>query len=123
MTHSPEYLEAISSQHWEDLKDAIEMRHGWRCQTCGCDGYLELHHLHYRTLGRESMSDVRLLCPRCHEFADRKRATETEHRRWWARVDGWASKVYGEDWEEYHDSEEVEERFVEWLESKGECDG
>ena len=42
---------------------------GYRCERCGFHGtdkQMELHHLHYDTLGREQTGDVQVLCARCH---------------------------------------------------------
>jgi hypothetical protein len=39
------------------------------------------------------------------------------NRRRGGRV-GWATKVYGEDWELDDDAEEVEERFERWRETR-----
>jgi hypothetical protein len=28
--------------------------------------WFHLHHVHYRTVGRETLEDVQILCPTCH---------------------------------------------------------
>lgn len=38
------------------------------------------------------------------------------------RLDGWATKVYGEDWEDSVSYEEASDRFDRWLEDRGELD-
>jgi hypothetical protein len=50
---------------------------GWRA-VFGCEGGcgrggLEYHHLHYRTVGCERPSDLKLLCRSCHESQHRFR--------------------------------------------------
>lgn len=47
---------------------------GHRCETCGSTRSLQLHHVHYETLGSERVEDVRILCGDCH-------AKETERQR------------------------------------------
>lgn len=37
---------------------------------------------------------------------------------WYKRVAGWARKVYGENWEDAYDFEEIEEEFNQWLITK-----
>ena len=37
---------------------------------------LELHHVHYRSLGNEQPEDVELLCRECHTGADEARAAK-----------------------------------------------
>jgi len=49
-------------------------------------------------LGHEEPEDVQVLCPPCHEQADVEPAVHAERRRWARRVDGWASKRWGEEW-------------------------
>lgn len=38
-----------------------------RCEDCGCSAELELHHLHYRTVGFEIPTDLMALCRACHK--------------------------------------------------------
>jgi 5-methylcytosine-specific restriction endonuclease McrA len=47
-------------------KSVLERAKG-RCEDCGvlCD--LELHHLHYDTVGQETPGDLAALCRECHE--------------------------------------------------------
>jgi 5-methylcytosine-specific restriction endonuclease McrA len=40
-----------------------------RCAICGGNENLNIHHLTYKTLGNESMGDLRVLCERCHEVS------------------------------------------------------
>jgi hypothetical protein len=73
-------------------------------------------------LGRELISDLELVCHRCHEDADRERARQgymrTEEARYNAALNTYATKKYGEHWEEYLDHEQVAEEFDRWLERK-----
>ena len=55
-----------------------------RCEACGAGGALQLHHLHYETLGRESVDDVRMLCDPCHgQETSRQRAIQRARWRSW----------------------------------------
>ena len=36
------------------------------CEDCSTDHSLELHHLHYRTVGEEEPDDLLALCRDCH---------------------------------------------------------
>jgi 5-methylcytosine-specific restriction endonuclease McrA len=54
------------SAHWRRVKARALHRAGHVCERCGRGGYLEVHHLTYRTLGSERARDVRVLCQRCH---------------------------------------------------------
>ena len=69
------YQQHISSPEWKRLKDRLLTQRGSKCERCGQDSVsLELHHLHYRSLGDEQPEDVELLCRDCHVHADEARA-------------------------------------------------
>jgi hypothetical protein len=61
---------------------------GHRCETCKRGGPLQLHHLHYDTLGRESVDDVRMLCDDCHGTVTwkQKAIKKARWRQWGGRV-------------------------------------
>jgi len=66
--------ERIASAQWTSLKRQIIERRGNRCERCGGeDRSLDLHHLHYRSMGNEQPEDVVLLCRDCHAEADKAR--------------------------------------------------
>lgn len=110
--HSREYTEHINSPEWADIRRDKLAESGYRCERCGAAGYLEVHHLTYDNLGNESPDDLEVLCKPCHDDAD-------EERRWTARVNAWAAKRYGDDWDFDHDSADVEQEFEDWLERRG----
>jgi 5-methylcytosine-specific restriction endonuclease McrA len=37
-----------------------------RCEKCGSERYLHIHHITYKRLGRERMSDLQVICRQCH---------------------------------------------------------
>lgn len=56
-----------TTAHWKALR--YRKYHQQRtCERCGreIDGDFEMHHLHYKTLGAESLEDVAVLHPSCH---------------------------------------------------------
>lgn len=68
------YEQRISNAEWKTLKRKVAEQRGDRCERCGGEGVsLELHHVHYRTLGNEKPEDVELLCRECHAKADERR--------------------------------------------------
>lgn len=83
-------------------------------------GDLHLHHKTYERLGCERDDDVELLCTNCHADADKERAKSSQERSevalYSARLDGWATKKYGEDWEAAGDPQQIEEEFSDFLE-------
>lgn len=118
-----QYEAHLRSPHWRSLRAAAIEEARSRCQRC--DNWapdLQLHHKHYRTLGHETLKDVELLCPPCHEERDVERAREGAERAraalYNARLNGWAARRYGEDWaDDPAVADEIEERFAEWSEA------
>jgi 5-methylcytosine-specific restriction endonuclease McrA len=55
--------------HWQRFRWYVLVIHGCRCQRCGQRlpaAQLHVHHLHYRNLYQERLSDVMVLCAACH---------------------------------------------------------
>jgi 5-methylcytosine-specific restriction endonuclease McrA len=57
---------SIHSRRFSQLRAARMEIAGGLCESCGRRRHLQLHHLHYDTLGRERIEDLRLLCDDCH---------------------------------------------------------
>ena len=63
------YQEYLQSWDWVRLRNREFARAQYSCERCGFHGTdkeVQLHHLHYQTLGQERPGDVEVLCPRCH---------------------------------------------------------
>lgn len=63
----------LKSLHWRlvklEKKAQVFFRYwGLKCEICGNrhPKWWEVHHLTYRHLGAERLSELRLLCPSCH---------------------------------------------------------
>ena len=87
------YKAVLASKRWRELHYAKEKQIGYHCEHCGCShrSKLELHHKHYRSLGRETLNDVELLCRNCHHEADQQRILDNakilsklDFLIWWA---------------------------------------
>jgi hypothetical protein len=81
------YAAHIRSPYWAELKRKVIARRGHKCEPCGKEDVpLDLHHLHYKTFGRERQKDVRLCCRECHQTEDAERKIRGDARRIWARL-------------------------------------
>jgi 5-methylcytosine-specific restriction endonuclease McrA len=60
------YREYIDSPQWAKKKRKAKKFYGGKCCRCGATRDLQVHHRHYRTLFRESMKDLEVLCGGCH---------------------------------------------------------
>lgn len=118
-----QYEGVINSFRWRALRRRLIAERGCKCERCKTERQyheLELHHLTYVRLGNEKDEDLLILCPSCHADADRERNAATAVRHWNARLDGWASKKYGDDWAECGDAESICEEFEQWLQDRDE---
>lgn len=69
---SDDYLKYLRSPEWEkNRKKRIQYDMG-RCQNCGSQINLQVHHLTYDRLGDECVkSDLKTLCVDCHRKVER----------------------------------------------------
>jgi hypothetical protein len=73
------YQRRISGAEWKSLKLSVIEQRGRLCERCKEESSsLELHHVHYATLGFEKAEDVELLCKTCHAMADEMRQGKTK---------------------------------------------
>lgn len=57
----------LKSPHWEKLKKVALQRADRKCQVCSCNNFpLNVHHNTYQNLGHEYITDLVVLCERCH---------------------------------------------------------
>ncbi len=66
---APVRLDPLS---YENLRQQILRRDGWRCQSCGTMSNLEVHHREFRSrAGPDSEENLITLCTECHARAHR----------------------------------------------------
>ncbi len=63
-----DYEKFLQTSYWATLKDVVFNDRGGKCERCGADDYLHLHHISYEHRGNEinHMEDLELLCSNCH---------------------------------------------------------
>ena len=55
-----------NSPEWAAKRKQKLQQVGYRCQGCGSDERLEVHHLTYERFGHERLEDLQVLCHLCH---------------------------------------------------------
>lgn len=63
-----EYREFLRSDYWKDLRKRKLQEVGNKCELCGRKDSLQVHHLNYETVGREELSDLKVVCADCHKY-------------------------------------------------------
>ncbi len=61
------YREYINSTEWFVLRRVKLDQAEHRCQLCNAAGTLHVHHRTYERLGQEKLTDLVVLCEKCHE--------------------------------------------------------
>lgn len=123
------YQAYLQTDIWAQKRKQILGRAKGRCEGEGCrvivvsDSLLDVHHLTYdRVGGNEKTEDLKALCYSCHKKADRQRDNQVSERRknryYSSRLDGFATKKYGVNWEVEQDEEKVEIEFITFLYKK-----
>ena len=61
------YCDFLQSWVWGWLREQILERAEGKCEVCGAEGTLHIHHQTYRRVGgNEKFEDLIALCPPCH---------------------------------------------------------
>lgn len=124
ITWREQYTAVIASKRWRRLRvkrlansENCCERCGWKKESWDKSRSLDLHHRTYDRLGEERADDLELVCSVCHIRADQERADDGRKKSadalYDAQFDGWATKVYGEF---YDEDEDMHDRFIEWQE-------
>ena len=71
-----EYVEYLRSAEWREKRKEFLEFVGYECEECGSKEKLQIHHLHYNTVGDESQDDVEVLCKICHEDKEMEKEKE-----------------------------------------------
>jgi 5-methylcytosine-specific restriction endonuclease McrA len=69
------YLKYMKSEAWREKREESLRLHDFTCGDCGkrLFGALDVHHLTYRRLGNERMSDLLPLCHGCHNLRHKRK--------------------------------------------------
>ena len=60
----------LDPMSYEELRQQVLRRDGWRCQSCGTMSNLEVHHKEFRShAGEDSELNLITLCAECHASA------------------------------------------------------
>jgi 5-methylcytosine-specific restriction endonuclease McrA len=63
------YQAYLRSKAWAAKRNQAIDAAGHKCQTCGSREALQVHHMTYKRLKNEPLSDLRVLCVDCHKNA------------------------------------------------------
>lgn len=61
------YTDYLKSPHWKAIRQKALKRAGYKCQLCSETKNLQVHHNTYERLGCEYLTDLTVLCNKCHK--------------------------------------------------------
>lgn len=61
-----DYRAYLKSPHWLALREKKLREASYRCQVCNSDKLLQVHHRTYERIGQELLTDLTVLCEKCH---------------------------------------------------------
>lgn len=62
-----DYKNYLSSPEWKAKKLSILKRDDYKCRSCGSNILLHVHHITYKRIGKERLSDLVTVCANCHK--------------------------------------------------------
>lgn len=57
----------LNSPEWQTKRQAVLYRDNYCCRVCKSNVNLQVHHIHYTSLGNEPLEDLVTLCEKCHQ--------------------------------------------------------
>jgi 5-methylcytosine-specific restriction endonuclease McrA len=114
LVRSSTYEVFLATNYWRNLRERAFEELGRSCRRCGQTEFLHVHHKTYERLGRERISDLEVLCRRCHqtkhpdrrlgyevsriqadEYEADERAESLDPLEWWtSQVGEWEDNIY-----------------------------
>ncbi len=83
----------LKSDHWNDFRKKAIVFYGGVCQEKNCrfEWPLDVHHKHYKTIGREKFRDVTPLCRYHHTLIEEGYSIPLKNSGW---LEGYKKQVY-----------------------------
>lgn len=62
------YKEYLKTQHWKEVREFKLLKYGYKCQLCGSENDIHIHHNNYECLFNENIhTDLISMCNECHK--------------------------------------------------------
>jgi 5-methylcytosine-specific restriction endonuclease McrA len=69
-----DYWDYLQTQHWQNLREKVYEQRNHTCQRCHKEiSVFQIHHITYVRIGHERVSDVQLVCVKCHEIIHKRK--------------------------------------------------
>lgn len=82
----------LRSDHWQNLRLQRLVKSKCRCALCGKEDISnDVHHVNYRNLKDVRISDLRVLCRKCHDQVHEVMTMEDDYKRIMGSYSRWAA--------------------------------
>jgi phage terminase large subunit GpA-like protein len=78
--YQDDYSDYLTSWRWKFKRWRV-LRRDKTCVVCNSKKILQVHHRHYKNIFSEKMSDLVIVCHKCHPTLDELRKRENDNRR------------------------------------------
>lgn len=62
----------LKTEHWKITRAYMSKKYDGKCEVCGSDNKINIHHLTYERMGAETEDDLMCLCESCHKAVHSK---------------------------------------------------
>lgn len=62
-----DYKHYLKSDYWKLVRKEMHKLAGYKCEICGYEMSIYVHHFNYENRGKETLNDLVCLCENCHE--------------------------------------------------------
>ena len=66
ITYTSKYRKYLTSDQWKMMRAGLFYMRGEKCEKCGSEENLQIHHNTYANIFKEKLSDLEILCRSCH---------------------------------------------------------
>lgn len=82
---NPKYKAYLLSDEWKAKREARKKKDGYKCKRCRSTKNLQVHHLTYKRIFNERLSDLVTTCDKCHNNYFHKNANIITRWYWKAQ--------------------------------------
>lgn len=68
-----DYSKYLKTKYWKEVKSTIHDIVGSKCEICGNDSNINVHHLNYDNRGAETLNNLVCICGKCHAAIHKNR--------------------------------------------------
>lgn len=73
------YKEYLETDWWKEKRYQKLRSVKFQCERCSRRKYLQIHHKHYKSLGKEKITDLEALCKECHKREHERAIAAKQH--------------------------------------------